>query len=591
MNQPLLYPLLGLLLAPAAWCQGYNDKWVAYQKDASMIAIAAPMADEEHEVDLDWGDLDADGWIDVVAVRKEPFMFVEGRSNVLLMNETGVLTDRTTTFAAASDVAGYQGFLDQTPDRDVVLVDVNNDGMLDVVTAADLTDGLPKVLSHPRVYRNLGGVGPWLGLRHEDVRIPELLHLESGLPKPPRFTAVDAGDVDLDGFADLYFGDQDEDPNLTFILQPPSEDLDDRLLINDGTGYFVDKSQLSMSGPMLSSAFCNSVELGDFNQDGVLDVLKQVSYAFPVTTKVAYNDPVNPGSYTSQVNAYEGWSYFVSSGDLNQDGRLDIVVTHNLDDGYLLNQGNLPGGEVDWSDLYSFDFLAGGDDGFGSNSLAVDLDVDGWNDVLITDVDPEFPGYNRRMHIYHNQGGTIGGAVDLLEERGSSSDDHWIGAWPLTEDDLIGTHDVAVFDVDRDGLDDMLLVRKDADDLWRRVPAPTCQTDLGYGGDAAVLEVCGGDLSSGDDAVLQVFNAPASSPAVLLVSASAQPVYFPLLHADLVALPPILALALTTDVQGRLSVPVTGGGGPATLVVQALVADGSPTLAQVTNAVEVTLLP
>ena len=46
--------------------------------------------------------------------------------------------------------------------------------------------------------------------------------------------------------------------------------------------------------------------------------------------------------------------------------------------------------------------------------VMLDIDQDGWGEVLIADVDPEIPGYTRRMHIYHNRGGTVGGTDIVL---------------------------------------------------------------------------------------------------------------------------------------------------------------------------------
>ena len=127
-----------------------------------------------------------------------------------LMNRAGVLRDETAQFASASDVIGDMGFLTPTNDRDVVVADVDGDGWLDVVTATTLSDGKPKHLSHPRVYVNQreDGSGNWLGLRHEDARIPQLL-TTGGLAVAPRFCDVAAGDLTGDGFPDLHFVDYD----------------------------------------------------------------------------------------------------------------------------------------------------------------------------------------------------------------------------------------------------------------------------------------------------------------------------------------------------------------------------------------------
>ena len=102
------------------------------------------------------------------------------------MNEGGVLVDRTDEFATASDIPGDNGFNTPTNDRDIVLVDVDGDGWLDMVTATTLTDNQAKHLSHPRVYMNLRDDPPdsgnWLGFEYQDARIPQM-HLTAG----PRF--------------------------------------------------------------------------------------------------------------------------------------------------------------------------------------------------------------------------------------------------------------------------------------------------------------------------------------------------------------------------------------------------------------------
>src|SRR5262249_30696284 len=146
--------------------------------------------------------------------------------------------DRSAQYASDSDVPGDQGFLTPTNDRDVVIVDVNHDGWPDVVTATTMSDGLPKAISHPRVYINKGSVnGVWRGLRYEQARIPLMV-------PTPMFCAVSAGDVDNDGDQDLYFADYGQ--------------LDDKLLLNDGNGYFVDSGTNNMSSLMLLSGFATS---------------------------------------------------------------------------------------------------------------------------------------------------------------------------------------------------------------------------------------------------------------------------------------------------------------------------------------------
>ena len=184
-----------------------------------------------------------DGDLDLVVGRKEPFMNIGRRRNVLLMNEgirdghaiDGVLVDRTQEYVTDADDGG-EGFLDLTSDRDVQLVDVDGDGWLDMVTATSFGASLPKTISHPRVYMNKGAPsGTWLGFRYEEGRTPTM-------PITPKFCGI--------GFADVT---GDESPDLYFIDYENS--LEDRLWINDGNGNFSDESVARMTFEMRESEF------------------------------------------------------------------------------------------------------------------------------------------------------------------------------------------------------------------------------------------------------------------------------------------------------------------------------------------------
>lgn len=560
--------VIASLFAGPATAQ-FDDQWASFVKDNSLLGPnPTSLSSISNETDLAWGDLDLDGFTDLVIARKQPLTTQGKRRNVLLMNESGVLNDRTALYAFASDVAGDFGFSSATNDRDVEIADLNGDGYPEVITAVDLSPSDPKHLSHPRVYLNLGDnvSGQWLGLRNEDARIPQLLHLTSGIPVSPRFTAVVAGDVDNDGDADLYFGDQDTGGGGT-----AANDSDDRLLINDGNGFFTDQSLARMTATMLKSNFCASVDMADFNVDGNMDILKQSTYGTPTRVYVAYNDPNAVGTFNQYQQPFSSSPYFVSAGELNNDGRPDIVVTSNGADRFLLNTGTGGNGQATFT-TKTFSFLSGSDDGFGSNNLVADIDCDGWNEVLVCDVDVEFTGYNRRLHIYHNRKGTVGGTdIVLREERENSLATGWHGAVGLTVSDLQGTHDVAVMDVDNDGQNDLVISRKDGTDVWRNT-TETCQANLGYGVGLSKLKVCGGDLTAGNDATMTLSNAPANAAALLFVGLAAAPTFVFEIQGMLVPVPWLGApVVLQTDATGRIEIPVPGGLGPATAVVQYVV--------------------
>ena len=147
--------------------------------------------------------------------------------------------------------------------------------------------------------------------------------------------------MNLDGSIDLYFGDHDTGTTLFGGLEPASEDSNDRLLLNDGNGFFTDATLSSFASPALvDSGFCNSVRVVDLNGDGANDILRQTTYTPPIAVMATYGDPLNPGFFTVQDVGQTPSPYFVNAGDLNQDGRLDLALTQNDEDSVIVNLGN-----------------------------------------------------------------------------------------------------------------------------------------------------------------------------------------------------------------------------------------------------------
>lgn len=595
-NWTLLAPLL---LAPVANAQ-FNAPWLEFELSPNSLSVGQAISDDDHETDLAWGDLDQDGDIDLVIVRKQPFTTAGQRTNLLLMNEAGVLTDRTALLAAASDVPGDMGFLTPTNDRDVVVADLTGDGFPEVVTACDLTPGQPKHITHPRVYLNLGVQnGVWLGLRHEDARFPQLLHFISSIPLEPRFTAIEAGDLDNDGDIDLYLGDHDTGLTLFGGLQPFAEDTEDRLLVNDGNGVFTDASLTSAGPPLLQSGFTNAVEIADFNGDGLNDIAKQTTYVSPLRIQVAYNDPLNPGQFFNVQSLTPPSPYFIEAGDLNADGRLDLAVVQNDKDGIAYNQGTLPDGTVDWFlPLNEYDFLVGTEApstfSYASNTLSVDLNGDGWNEVITCDVDVEFPVYEdgRYTHIYHNLGATPGQTDAVMrEERAASLGDYWIGARGLSEADLRWAHDVASFDINGDALPDLILSRREGTQVWLQTGGPACQPNEGLGQGAPVLEVCGAELATGASADLRVFAGIPGALTLLALGSSYLPIDLPEFGVTVGPFPVNEILVLALDGNGELGLAVPGGGGPGQVTAQAFILNALDLTWRQSNAITAQVLP
>ena len=68
------------------------------------------------EKDMAVGDLDGDLDDDLVIVRIQPFEETGGVSNLLFLNDNGIMVDSTDL---------VDGFADETQDRDVVIQDLN----------------------------------------------------------------------------------------------------------------------------------------------------------------------------------------------------------------------------------------------------------------------------------------------------------------------------------------------------------------------------------------------------------------------------------------------------------------------------------
>jgi hypothetical protein len=457
----------------AAFDRSAEAQWASFvDETASRLSASSSLGvNDTREKDYAWDDLDDDGDTDLVSVRKEPFTHAGGFQNVLFMNESGVLIDRTSTLAntALGVPAGEgvsNGMLDATNDRDVVIVDVNNDGWKDVVTATTISDGLPRYIGHPRVYINMGEVGGvWQGLRYEYERIPQLITV-TGLVRNPRFCSLAAGDLTGDGYADLYFGDYDGGqftPN-----EPAGNDMDNKLLINMGAanpGVFVDESVLRMgtmftydvgSFNYLYAKFGAAAVIADMNGDGVNDVVKHTSLQNPIHIAVMTNrnPPVDPPGPECQFAKYKIvynlTGYFVSAGDLNNDGRLDLVVTDDGLDRYLLNTSNDAQDQPNFSQ-FVLTGSASGD--FGSQNVAVDLDNDGWKDVLVADVDVDEESCSRRSRIFRNQGNAPNVTI---AESGTL----------IPNSEMTGVHQFGAFDINNDGWTDLVIGRCSGTKVW-----------------------------------------------------------------------------------------------------------------------------
>jgi hypothetical protein len=395
--------------------------WVGFADETStrLVSDTSVGATDPLEKDIISGDVDRDGDLDVIVARKTRFSSPGAQPNVLFINELNTMTDRTAALAP--------DFLTPDDSRDVVLVDVDGDGWLDVVTVTTFGD-------QPRILMNLGNDmnGDWQGFLHTaaDNRLPTF-------SPGPKFCAVGFGDVTGNGRPDLFFVDYDNS-------------LEDRLLINDGSGFFTDETASRMTPAMSESVFGTDSHILDVNGDGFKDIVKNYSSgnsAPPGTVpsvRVLYND--GTGNFTFMDLIYapgSGGPYMFEPADWNDDGRPDFYVVDDAQDVYLTNNGNDMNGRATWITTQ----VTGSPQtqGFGGNVKVGDLDGDGIQDVVVADVDTDLPGCDRRMTVLRGQ--RSGQTVTYSDPLNGAN-----RAWLPN-----GTFDIELLDIDKDGNLDLWL--------------------------------------------------------------------------------------------------------------------------------------
>lgn len=389
-----------------------NSNWVDFTDQRSRMQFDT---NDDEEKDIIAGDVDQDGDTDVIIVRKVPFSVPGGRPNLLLMNEDGNLVDRTADFIPV--------FANADDDRDVQLFDANNDGWLDIVTVTTFGDS-------PRLYMNQGNDADsnWQGY----VDTPNWFSPAFAIG--PRFCGVAAGDVNGDGFQDLFFVDYDNG-------------LENRLLINDGDGTFTDETDTRLSFDASTVGFGTGAFITDFNYDGFNDIVSLES-----TVENAGNGNgrgiefcINDGNGNfNQVQVLESnLTYMMDLADFNNDGRDDLYVVSDVQDYIIFNNSTNSNGTISTS----VQNITGSSitSGFSGNVHAADVDNDGFLDMAVCDVDVDIPGCNRRFALLRNNNGN-----------GLSDPNNSINPIGFN---FQGSHDMCWIDINNDGNLDMFMAR------------------------------------------------------------------------------------------------------------------------------------
>jgi hypothetical protein len=247
---------------------------------------------------------------------------------------------------------------------DIALVDINGNGLLDVVIAA----GDSQFQEANRLVLNTGDpVYPFGPAGSEGIV------LDSSVVEATRGVVV--GDVDKDGDLDIVFLNQGA-PDRIYMQVDPGACSDEVCFVHEqidpadashrragalgdlnGNGYLdlvvvsrddgedskiyynqiagPDNNPFTQPGevflPAIAGAQPLDVKLADINNNGLLDIVVVLS-GFPHRNRIYFNDQDNPGSFPSFVEigpdpalGEEFQTNTVDVGDLNGDGRLDLV--------------------------------------------------------------------------------------------------------------------------------------------------------------------------------------------------------------------------------------------------------------------------
>jgi hypothetical protein len=306
------------------------------------VTTEARVDDPRWSTSATFADLDADGWLDLfvsnyVDYRLEthrPCRSAGGRPDYCsptsydgepdrLFRNRGDGTFEDTTGAAGLLVAPSSGL-------GVVAADLDRDGRIDLYVANDLRRNFQ--------WRNLGSTAG--GPRFEDVAllsgsaVSMLGHAQASM-------GVVAGDVDNDGDDDLFMTHLSADTNTLYM--------------NRDDGSFDDRSAASGLGAPSLPATGFGTALLDVDNDGWLDLIVANGAVKMIEEQALAGDPFplkqpnqlfrNRGDGTfddtsaqaGRVFALEEVSRGVAVGDVDNDGRSDVLLANNNGPARLLH--------------------------------------------------------------------------------------------------------------------------------------------------------------------------------------------------------------------------------------------------------------